>query len=156
MYLAWIVGYLRLRELRIRCGLVFLPAVLFATHIVVQKVTHEAMRGPSAWSVGDRRLMAAYVSKMNECEFCVKAHTAVAARAYHGEGKVSEALSDLETTAIEEPLRATLRLLGKLTREHVLDADDMLAVLAAGVSRGTDRRRARGVLSIQHDRPPGQ
>ena len=29
----------------------------------------EAMRGPSPWSVGDRELMAAYVSKMNECEF---------------------------------------------------------------------------------------
>jgi hypothetical protein len=32
-------------------------------------VMHEAMRGPSAWSVGDRELMAAFVSKMNECEF---------------------------------------------------------------------------------------
>lgn len=29
----------------------------------------EAMRGPSVWSVGDRELMAAYVSKVNECEF---------------------------------------------------------------------------------------
>jgi len=29
----------------------------------------EAMRGKSPWSVGDRELMAAYVSKMNECEF---------------------------------------------------------------------------------------
>ena len=29
----------------------------------------EAMRGPSPWSVGDRELMAAYVSKVNECEF---------------------------------------------------------------------------------------
>ena len=29
----------------------------------------EAMRGESSWSVGDRELMAAYVSKMNECEF---------------------------------------------------------------------------------------
>ena len=29
----------------------------------------EAMRGTSPWSVGDRELMAAYVSKMNECEF---------------------------------------------------------------------------------------
>ena len=29
----------------------------------------EAMRGSSPWSVGDRELMAAYVSKMNECEF---------------------------------------------------------------------------------------
>jgi hypothetical protein len=29
----------------------------------------EVMRGPSAWSVGDRELMAAYVSRSNECEF---------------------------------------------------------------------------------------
>lgn len=28
-----------------------------------------AMRGPSAWSVGERELMAAYVSKVNDCEF---------------------------------------------------------------------------------------
>ncbi len=44
-------------------------------------------------------------------------------------------LSDLETAAIEEPLRATLRVLRKLTREHTVDADDMRALLAAGVSR---------------------
>jgi hypothetical protein len=29
----------------------------------------EVMRGPSAWSVADRELMAAYVSKVNTCEF---------------------------------------------------------------------------------------
>ena len=29
----------------------------------------EVMRGPSAWSVGDRELMAAYISKINACEF---------------------------------------------------------------------------------------
>src|SRR5262249_42335490 len=33
------------------------------------RLLHEAMRGPSAWSVGDRELMAAVVSKTNECEF---------------------------------------------------------------------------------------
>ena len=97
--------------------------------------THPAMRGPSAWSVGDRELMAAFVSKMNECAFCIGAHTATAAMAYQDEAKVLGVLSDLETASIEEPLRATLRLLGKLTREHAVDADDMRAVLAAGASR---------------------
>jgi hypothetical protein len=29
----------------------------------------ETMRGESPWSVGDRELMAAFVSKTNECEF---------------------------------------------------------------------------------------
>jgi hypothetical protein len=32
-------------------------------------MVQEVMRGPSQWSVGDRELMAAYVSKTNECEF---------------------------------------------------------------------------------------
>jgi uncharacterized peroxidase-related enzyme len=101
----------------------------------MKALTHEAMRGSSAWSVGDRELMAAYVSKMNECNFCIGAHTAVAAKAYQDQAKVDAVLSDLETAPIEEPLRATLRMLGKLTREHTVDAHDIRLVLAAGVSR---------------------
>jgi AhpD family alkylhydroperoxidase len=105
----------------------------------MSKVTHEAMRGPSSWSVGDRELMAAFVAKTNQCEFCTKAHAAVAQGAYGDGKKVAAVLSDLDTTldtgAIEEPLRATLLMLGKLTRERAVDADDMRAVLAAGASR---------------------
>src|ERR1700730_15244202 len=71
------------------------------------KLTHEAMRGPSAWSVGDRELMAAYVSIVNESEYCVRAHAAVAANAYQDGAKVTAVLSDLKNAAIEEPLRAT-------------------------------------------------
>jgi uncharacterized peroxidase-related enzyme len=99
------------------------------------KYTHEAMRGPSAWSVGDRELMAAFVSKLNACPFCIQAHTATAAMAYDDKAKVTAVLSDLETAPIGEPLRATLRMLGKLTRENTVSADDMRAVLASGVSR---------------------
>jgi uncharacterized peroxidase-related enzyme len=98
-------------------------------------LTQMAMRGPSAWSVGDRELMGAAVSQTNRCEVCTKTHAGVAALAYQDETKVSTALADLETAAIEEPLRAALRLLRKLTREHMVDADDIRAVLAAGVSR---------------------
>jgi uncharacterized peroxidase-related enzyme len=101
----------------------------------MKEFTHEAMRGPSTWSVGDRELMAAFVSKMNACAFCIGAHVATASLAYQDEAKVSAVLSNLETAPIEEPLRATLRLLGKLTCEHAVTADDMRAVLAAGVSR---------------------
>jgi uncharacterized peroxidase-related enzyme len=100
-----------------------------------QGVTHEAMRGPSAWPVGDRELMAAFVAKNNECAWCVRAHAAVAEGAYGDAARVSGVLKDLETAPIEEPLRATLRMLHKLTRGHSVNADDMRAVLAAGVSR---------------------
>jgi uncharacterized peroxidase-related enzyme len=97
-------------------------------------LTQEAMRGPSEWSVADRELMAAYVSKINGTEFCIAAHTATSALAYNDGAKVSATLADLETAPIAEPLRATLRMLGKLTRENNVDADDARSVLAAGVS----------------------
>jgi len=101
----------------------------------MKRITHEAMRGPSAWSVGDRELMAAYVSKVNGTEFCIKAHSAVAGRAYQDDARVSATLADLDTAPISEPLRATLAMLGKLARENTVDAGDMRAVLAAGASR---------------------
>lgn len=99
-----------------------------------KEFTHEAMRGPSDWSVGDRELMAAYVSMVNGSEFCVGAHTATARRAYQDGPRVAAVLADLESAPVEEPLRATLRMLGKLTREEVLSAEDMRGVLSAGVS----------------------
>jgi len=97
--------------------------------------THEAMRGPSAWSVGDRELMAAYVSRANESAFCIGAHTATASQAYEDGAKVHAVLADLESAPVEEPLRATLRMLGTLTREGKVSAGDMRQVLSAGVSR---------------------
>src|SRR5262249_13705403 len=70
-------------------------------------VTQASMHGPSAWSVDDRELIGASVSRMNDCECCTKTHAGVAALAYHDEATVSAVLSDLETAPIEEPLRAT-------------------------------------------------
>ena len=98
-------------------------------------LTHEAMRGPSAWSIGDRELMAAFVSQANESPFCVSAHSATSRLWYRDDAKVAATLADLDTAPIEEPLRATLRMLGKLTREHSIEANDIRAVLAAGVTR---------------------
>ncbi|MDQ2636598.1 MAG: alkylhydroperoxidase AhpD family core domain-containing protein [Actinomycetota bacterium] len=98
------------------------------------ELTHEAMRGPSAWSVGDRELMAAFVSNVNQTQFCIAAHSATSGIWYGDDDKVTATLTDLETAPIDERLRATLRLLAKLTREHRVDTDDMRAVLARGVT----------------------
>ncbi|WP_245673597.1 carboxymuconolactone decarboxylase family protein [Nocardia lijiangensis] len=97
--------------------------------------THEAMRGPSAWSVADRELMAAFVSKVNDSAFCVGAHSATAGQAYRDGAKVRAVLADVESAPIEDGLRATLRMLGKLTREGTVTVEDMREVLSAGVTR---------------------
>ncbi|MCC3331226.1 carboxymuconolactone decarboxylase family protein [Nocardia abscessus] len=100
-----------------------------------KKFTHEAMRGPSTWSVADRELMAAFVSKVNGCAFCVDAHTATAGQAYQDGAKFRAVLADVESAPIEDGLRATLRMLGKLAREGTVGAEDMREVLSAGVTR---------------------
>ncbi|MGH9226546.1 MAG: alkylhydroperoxidase AhpD family core domain-containing protein [Acidimicrobiales bacterium] len=104
-------------------------------------LTQEAMRGPSAWSVGDRELMAAFVTKANANRCCVAAHSATSGIWYGDEAKVAATLADLETAPIDEPLRATLRMLGKLSREHDVDgvsrqqiADGLAVSLAFNVT----------------------
>jgi len=98
-------------------------------------LTHEAMRGPSEWSVAERELMAACISQTNDCPFCIGAHTATASQASGNETMVAAALADLESAPIEDGLRATLRMLGKLSRDGRLATEDVRALLGAGVSR---------------------
>jgi uncharacterized peroxidase-related enzyme len=97
-------------------------------------LTHEAMRGPSAWPVAERELMAAYVSHVNDCSFCSGAHTATASLATGNEDMVNAALADPDSAPIHEGLRLTLRMLGTLTREGQVSAEDVSEVLDNGVS----------------------
>lgn len=101
----------------------------------MSEITHEAMRGPSAWSVGDREMMAACIASTNRCEFCTRAHMAVAQRAYGSSQPVPATFSEGEIAAIKEPLRATLLMLSKLSRINTLEPEDIRAVLDAGASR---------------------
>lgn len=100
----------------------------------VKYFTHRAMRGPSEWSIADRELMAAYVSKLNECRFCIKAHSAVSAQASGNASLVNQVLQDPENAVISSQLKAILALLKKLTQENAVNAADMSLVLASGVT----------------------
>lgn len=102
---------------------------------LAKELTQEAMRAPSAWSVADRELMAAFVSRVNESAFCIRAHTATAARASGHRERVDAVLSNLDSAPIEEPLRATLRLLRTVTRDGATTPDDVRAALSAGATR---------------------
>ena len=41
---------------------------------------HSLLRTPSEWSVGERELFAAVVSRANRCQFCVGTHGEIAAK----------------------------------------------------------------------------
>jgi len=96
------------------------------------------LRGDSWWTVGERELMAAWVSQTNGCRFCLASHRAVAELAMKGtpaEGEVLAVLADpAHGQEIRAELRAVLPLLTTLTKTpHTVNAADFAPVRAAGV-----------------------
>jgi len=59
------------------------------------------MREPVPVSPGLRELIAAYTSKLNECEFCMKSHAAVSSELL-GDDLEGGVLRDLESLGLEE------------------------------------------------------
>jgi uncharacterized peroxidase-related enzyme len=87
--------------------------------------TQEVMREPSPLSPGLRELIAAYTSYVNECEFCTKAHVAVAAELLGSEDLVWNVLRNLDASSLKEEEKALLRFAGKVTSDlpSITEAD---------------------------------
>lgn len=95
----------------------------------------DILRGPSDLSIGERELLAAYVSAMNDCSFCFNAHRVYAA-SFGINPEVFDALiTDIETAPLDGKIKSVLSYARKLTLEPVkmvqADAD---AVFDAGWS----------------------
>ena len=96
--------------------------------------TQAAMRGPSAWSIGERELMAALVAKWNACVYCMDVHS-IAAATHLGRASVDAALSDYYSAPISSGLKATLAFLETMTlRPKELSEGETSMVLGTGVS----------------------
>lgn len=95
---------------------------------------HEiVMRGPSPFTVGERELIAAYVSGVNDCAYCHGVHTETAQACGVPVGVAPAAVADLDSADVDEKMRAVLRYVGKLTRTPgEMTQADADAVLAAG------------------------
>lgn len=92
------------------------------------------LRGPSTLSRGERELIAAYVSNLNECKFCASSHSAfAAAQLPEGMDLVNSACSDLERAAVSPKLRALLKVAGKVRQSgNAVTAADIEAARDAG------------------------
>lgn len=86
------------------------------------------LRGPSFWTPGEREYMAMFVSRLNECPFCLRVHTQTTRIESRGE-------VDVDDTSVMRPqLTAVLLLLQKLTTApDTVTPADVAAVRAAGV-----------------------
>ncbi|MGH3972978.1 MAG: carboxymuconolactone decarboxylase family protein [Pseudonocardiaceae bacterium] len=96
-------------------------------------LVQELMRGRSSWTVGERELFAAYVSKTNECPFCATGHRAIAV-SYVGPVPVNAALDRASSAPLRAEVRAVLAFLDKMSRQsEALTGADVQAVRDAGV-----------------------
>lgn len=69
------------------------------------------LRAPNSLPAGERELIAAYVSGLNECQFCCGSHSAFAAAQLDaGMAVVDEVRANLDSAPISAKLRALLRI----------------------------------------------
>jgi len=92
------------------------------------------LRSEGELSIGEREMIAAYVSGLNACTFCYGSHRVYSEIFGQPRGLVDALLKDIETADISDRLRPILRYVKKLnslpSRLVQADAD---AVLAASV-----------------------
>lgn len=97
------------------------------------RFTQGVLRAPASIDPGLRELIAAYTSHLNRCAFCTKAHAATAAELLGDDALVQAVLRNPETAPLDEPRRALLRLVAKITTDlPSLGSSDIEAVRAAG------------------------
>ncbi len=96
-------------------------------------MTHE-----SELSRGERELIAAYVSSLNQCEFCYGSHKVFAEAQGMDAALFEDLMTDIDRSRIDEKLKTLLHYVKKLTltpsRVAQADAD---AVTSAGWSEKT-------------------
>jgi uncharacterized peroxidase-related enzyme len=102
-----------------------------AYHLV--HLSQEIMRADAPIGSDLRELIAAYTSSLNQCEFCMKAHAAVAGWLYNDHELVENVLRDPETSSLADRDKAMLRFVRKVTLDSAsIQKTDIEAVTAAG------------------------
>lgn len=105
-------------------GIVELLFYKGSTGKALSNLAHTLLHGPSGLTKGERELIAAHVSKLNDCEFCHNSHAGSANEHLQDQGNAVSCLStDMESSHISVKLKALLMIAsqvqqsGKAVRE---------------------------------------
>ena len=86
------------------------------------------LRGPHPLSEGERELIAAYVSALNDCHFCTCVHAAHAEVRLDGAMPLVDVLrADLDSADVSDKLRALLRIAGAVQRGGLQVTGELVA-----------------------------
>jgi uncharacterized peroxidase-related enzyme len=88
------------------------------------ELTQYLMRGPSPLTFAEREMVAAYVSSRNECAYCDRCHTAIAAEHLGGADEDYALLDavrrDPERAPVSSKMKALLAIAGKVQQDGKL------------------------------------
>jgi uncharacterized peroxidase-related enzyme len=116
-------------------GIVGLLAFKPETAETISAFTQQLLRGPSSLTPGEREMIAAVVSRRNECQFCARAHTAAAEHVTGDRDLVDAVIRDPASAPVSEKMRALLAVASKVQSSGLdVTDDDIAAVRAAGAS----------------------
>jgi uncharacterized peroxidase-related enzyme len=95
--------------------------------------TQNVLRGASPFTVAERELMAAYVSGLNQCQYCHGAHKAFAIDNGVDPALFESLMADIDAAPVAEKMKPVLRYVKKLTlAPSRMVRADAEAVFAAG------------------------
>jgi uncharacterized peroxidase-related enzyme len=99
------------------------------------RFTQEVMRGPSPLLPGQRELIAALTSKLNQCLFWIGSHAAVAAELLGDKDLVQSVLTNVDTAPLSDKDRSLYSFIRKMVDDSTsIGQDDVDRVLLAGWS----------------------
>jgi uncharacterized peroxidase-related enzyme len=90
------------------------------------------LRGPHSLPPGERELIAAYVSGLNECTFCYSSHSASATAQLDADPTlIDQVLDDLDSAPVTAKLRALLRIAGVVRDDGRMVTTELVAAARA-------------------------
>jgi uncharacterized peroxidase-related enzyme len=83
------------------------------------------LQGPSPLSKGEREMIATFVSRLNDCEFCASIHGAIAGHHLDDRGLVEQVARDPAAAPISDKLKALMHIAAKVQKggRRVTDED---------------------------------
>ena len=113
-------------------GFIFRPE----TAKPMRELAEVLLRGDNTLSRGERELIAAYVSNLNDCMFCQASHSSFAALQLEGGMPVVEQVKcDPASAPISDKLRALLAIAARVQQSgKLVSAEDVEAARAEGAT----------------------
>ena len=102
----------------------------------LSELTEVLLRGPGTLARGERELIAAYVSALNDCRYCSSSHSAcAAAQLPGGMALVEQVRADPVSAPVSAKLKALLTIASAVARSgRAVTAEHVAAARAAGAT----------------------